>query len=358
MRFQGFDGTRGAGSRLWRRNAAWIASGLRRLAAGETMELRGFGRSLWPLVRSGDRLLVEAVEPSTLMPGHLVVGWLPGRETLVCHVLMSIEPLRTAPILGEDDGEVEVLARVVRVQGRPILLDRLSRTPVFVRTLRKLGMGLHRGGWTKRGRQHLEACLGAPASAHIRRSVLGPCPIRQLTFDDFEALAVFTGHHLPALSVGWLEEQLGGPWQRGTGGGFATFDRRNHIRAFGFLGRYTDEDVDVPGIWLRSLYTAPIARGLGLGNRLIAARLALATDQGFHEVHSDIHRDNARSLGLHLKHGFVEVPPWELEPFEPLLERARRRGRELVILRWRPKDQGNLRVAGCSPSGRATSASS
>src|SRR5690606_21126199 len=217
MTTSGGDRTREAGTRLWSRNAAWLASVLRRLVPGQTLELRGFGRSLWPLIQSGDRLIVEAVDPSALRAGHLVVGWLPGRETLVCHVLLRTHPCQTAPLFGADDGEVEVLARVIGVQGRPLLLNRLTRMPVFVRALRKVGRGLHRRGWATRGRQHLEAALGSAASARIRRSILFPCRIRRLTPADFEALAVFIGHHLPAMSVGWLEAQLGGPWQRGDG---------------------------------------------------------------------------------------------------------------------------------------------
>src|SRR5690606_27838393 len=184
-------------------------------------------------------------------------------------------------------------------------------------------------------RQHLEAALGSAASARIRRSILFPCRIRRLTPADFEALAVFIGHHLPAMSVGWLEAQLGGPWQRGDGGAFVALDRRHAIRAFGYFGRYSDEGVGIPGIWLRSIYTEPIARRLGLSRQLIEALLATASAQGLREVHSDVRRDNAGSLNLHRKLGFVEVTREELTACVPLLERARAAGRDLAVLRWR-----------------------
>lgn len=313
-----------------------LASRIRRLEPGARLELRGLGRSLWPVVKSGSRMIVERVdEKAVVRPGQVVVAWLPSAGALVCHVVSGTAPVVTASMFGQPDGEAEVLGQVLGVVGLGRRRFQLLGAPAALRLLRLAGTTARSRGWTRHARESFGFLHSTPLSRKARLYWLEPFLVRRLSSEDLEDLAIFAGHHLSWLPAEWLEAQFRGSWARGSGGAFAAFDRRHHIRAFCFLGRYSDEGVEVPGVWLRSLYTAPIARGLGLGDLLIKARLALAMEQGFHEVHSDILRDNTRSLQLHLKHGFVEIPPEELAPFSPLIERARRKGRELVILRWR-----------------------
>jgi GNAT superfamily N-acetyltransferase len=314
---------------------ALLGAQLRRSQLGTRFELRGLGRSLWPVVRSGSVVVVESCGESSVQRGDLVLAWLQPRASLVCHVVVSTHPIRTAPMVGAEDGEAEVLARVVDVKGHGFVRLRIMGGRRTVRALRAVGNNPHaRRFFGRRARAVGDKLLQSSLLTSVRRIILESLEARKIVADDFVPLAIFAGHHLPGLSAEWIERQLHGPWMRGAGGAFAAFDRRNHIRAFGYLGHYAEEGVEVPGIWLRSLYVEPIARRLGLSRRLIEARLELALEQGFDEVYADIYRDNHLSLQLHLKHGFVEVHSDSLAPFEPLLSRVRRRGRDLVILRW------------------------
>lgn len=313
-----------------------LAARIRRLEPGARLEFQGLGRSLWPVVKSGTRMILERTgERLPVRSGEIVLAWLPNKGSLVCHVVSSTDPVTTASVLGLPDGEVEVLGRVVGVKGRGRVRFGLLGTRLTLRVLRLAGRLASRKGLGPRLRAEVDALFQRRPVAVLRRRFFGPFEIRRLARNDLEKLVIFTGHHLPSLSAEWLEAQLCGAWEQEEGGAFAAFDRRNEIRAFAFLGRYTNEGVDVPGVWLRSLYTEPFARRLGLNGRILKALLLLSRAQGVQEVFSDVRRDNVRSLALHLKHVFVEVPSDELAPFEPLIRRSERRGHELAILRWR-----------------------
>lgn len=314
---------------------AHLAMRLRRLAFGARMELRGLGRSLWPIVESGARLEVERVPDAGIRRGEVVVAWVPAHRSLVCHVVTGIDPIRTAAVFGVDDGEVSVLARVVGVKGKGELRFRLAGAPHVVRLLRRTGVTIRERGWAFRLRARAEVMLGTGGSVALRRAILGPFVVRRLGPADLEALAVFVGHHLPGMSAPWLEGQLRGAWCEGRGGSVGAFDARGRLRAFGCLGRYLDEQVAVPGYWLRYLYTAPLGRKLGAMRSVVSALLELAVEQGHHEVFSDVREGNARSLALHRVLGFKRLPPADLAPFEPLLTGRGGPGREpSMVLRW------------------------
>jgi len=315
---------------------AHLAMRLRRLAYGTRTELRGLGRSLWPIVESGARLEVERVVDSEIRRGEVVVAWVPGRRALVCHVVTGVDPIQTAAVFGVDDGEVSVLARVVGVKGKGGLRFRLAGSRHLVRLLRRTGVTIRERGWAFRIRARADAVLGTGGMVALRRAVIGPLVVRPLGPEDLEALAIFAGHHLPLLCAPWLGAQLGGAWREGHGGAVGAFDAQGRLRAFGYLGRYTDEGVDVPGHWLRYLYTAPLGRKLGAMRSVVAELLALAVAQGHSAVYSDVKEDNARSLALHRALGFRRVPESELAPFQPLLVgRPHARESSVLVLRWR-----------------------
>ncbi|MBV1700424.1 MAG: GNAT family N-acetyltransferase [Hyphomicrobiales bacterium] len=56
-----------------------------------------------------------------------------------------------------------------------------------------------------------------------------------------------------------------------------------------------------------SVHIAPDYRGRGLGGALLAGLLPLATSLGKHAMLGVIDADNAASIALHAKHGFVQV---------------------------------------------------
>ena len=56
-----------------------------------------------------------------------------------------------------------------------------------------------------------------------------------------------------------------------------------------------------------SVHIAPDYRGRGIGGALLAGLLPLARDMGKHAMLGVIDADNAASIALHAKHGFVQV---------------------------------------------------
>jgi len=56
-----------------------------------------------------------------------------------------------------------------------------------------------------------------------------------------------------------------------------------------------------------SLYVDPVVQGQGVGGALLAALLHRAVAQGLHAMIGGIEADNAASMALHRRHGFVET---------------------------------------------------
>lgn len=76
------------------------------------MWLRAAGNSLWPLLRDGDSLRVERVDPAALRLGEVAVVKLPG-GVLAAHLVASLGPLQTSSSVGVLDPQpVEALGRV------------------------------------------------------------------------------------------------------------------------------------------------------------------------------------------------------------------------------------------------------
>jgi len=85
---------------------------LRGLAPGAVMWLQASGRSLWPVLRDGDSLRVERVDPASLREGDVAVVKLPG-GVLAAHLVVSTQPLQTASTAGIlDPLPLEGLGRV------------------------------------------------------------------------------------------------------------------------------------------------------------------------------------------------------------------------------------------------------
>lgn len=297
---------------------ASLARRLRRLEVGQTLELRGLGRSLWPVIRSGARLTVERVPASAVRTGDLAVAWLESRQSLVCHLVVATRPVRTAALLGPEDDDVEVLAVVRRATGPGVLIRRPGPFRPLLPLLRRGALKARETGWTRQARDAAKLLLEFPPSVRLRRAYLGPIELRRLGPQDFEALAIYAGHHLPTFRAAFMEEQLRGAWTRSEGGSVGVFNRAGALVGSAYLGRYSDEGVAVAGYWIRAVYVAPMYRGFGLARRLVAELLELAREQGHAEVFVDIRADNAHSLALHGRLGFEPVEASLLPDLAPL----------------------------------------
>ena len=78
------------------------------------------------------------------------------------------------------------------------------------------------------------------------------------------------------------------------------------VVGFAGFGRYREKagyDLTVE----HSVYLAPVARGRGLGTRLLTELVAAATERGIHVMIGGLSADNETSLRLHERLGFVET---------------------------------------------------
>lgn len=102
---------------------------LRALPPGKTLWLAAAGNSLWPFVRSGDRLRVERCGADQLALGDLAVVEAP--ISLIAHIVVQLEPtVVTASSVGVRDAPgLEVLGRVVAVRrgAHTVTLPRVTR---------------------------------------------------------------------------------------------------------------------------------------------------------------------------------------------------------------------------------------
>jgi L-amino acid N-acyltransferase YncA len=102
-----------------------------------------------------------------------------------------------------------------------------------------------------------------------------------------------------AFMVTWFAERAAGRYpvigaidDRGTLLGFATYGVFRSKRAY----KYTVE---------HSLYVHKDHRGKGIGDALLKAIIDAAKTQNYHVLVGGIDAENAASIKLHLKHGFV-----------------------------------------------------
>jgi ribosomal protein S18 acetylase RimI-like enzyme len=63
------------------------------------------------------------------------------------------------------------------------------------------------------------------------------------------------------------------------------------------------------------MWVAESARGLGIGRRLLAELEALAVENGVRTVHLETNRNLVEAIGLYRSAGYVEVEPFNDEPY-------------------------------------------
>lgn len=271
---------------------------------GRQLWLRGAGRSLYPLLRSGDSVRVLRCAPVALARGD--VALVKVGSQLVAHVVTSTRPLVTAPLLGGKDPSGVVLGRITALRRGPWLLPlpRLTRSPLF------LGQRLLAGLWSQpRTRNLLRRLRDFTVSAWsrpLRRRWLGQLKVRLLREEDLDALLVFAGERLLVHSS-FLRQQLLHRWAREDGplgAAAGAFDRQGRMCGFAYLDDYRQEGLRLEGLWVRSLVVAPRARRMGVAYQILKCLAEEARRQGAERIFADIDDDNFASQRTFRRAGF------------------------------------------------------
>lgn len=104
---------------------------------GATLWVGGLGRSMEPLLRSGDQLKVQRCGETDVRPGHIALVELSG-GALIAHVVQASRPLRTASLLGVADppgGTVLARAVALRRGARELSLGEWARRALWIAQL-------------------------------------------------------------------------------------------------------------------------------------------------------------------------------------------------------------------------------
>lgn len=282
-----------------------LATVLRQSPPGTRLWVRGTGRSLYPLLRSGDSVQVECCGLEALARGD--VALVHGKGGLTAHLVTSTAPFVTESLLGSVDPEGGVpLGRVVALRrGRWVIpLPRPSR-PMLLLAQRALA-----SAWAQpraRGlyRRVRDATLSG-WSRPLRGWWIGGLEVRLARKDDLDALLVFAGERLQ-VSAGFLRHQLLTRWADETaprGAAVGAFDAEGHVHAFAWMDDYRQEGLNLEGLWVRSLMVAPSARRMGVATKIIECLAEAARGQGAERLHADIDEDNEASLATFRGAGF------------------------------------------------------
>jgi mycothiol synthase len=279
------------------------------LPPGRELWIRVYGRSLLPLLRSGDLVRAVRCAESEIERGDIAVIRR-RRGPLVGHIVTSTGPVRTASFLGVPDAPgVEVLGRAVAVRrdGVPFALPlpRAGRSLLFAS--HRMVARAYASEPVRRGWRTLRELAASEATASFRARWLGPFQFRRLQPADADALLAFAGGRL-RFTPDFVRRELHGHWQA-PGAALGAFDRRGVMVGFMFMGEYRQEGVPLEGMWLRALMVARRARGLGVARRLMEATCEAARAAGLASVLTDVREDNRASLALVRDLGFAEAPP-------------------------------------------------
>lgn len=124
---------------------------IKALRAGCTIELDARGASMWPLLRTGDRLTVEPATATSLRPGDIAV--VERAHGLVAHRVVTTDPLVTR---GDRWTTDDAPAGDDAIVGR-------------VRALRRWGVAVELGGRLGRGLSRLSASALTTAAVRALR---------------------------------------------------------------------------------------------------------------------------------------------------------------------------------------------
>lgn len=291
------------------------------LPLGREIWIRVYGRSLLPLLRSGDLVRAVRCGEAEVRRGDIAVIRR-RRGPLVGHVVTATGPVRTASFLGVPDAPgAEVLGRAVAVrrEGLPFALPLPRAGRPLLLASHRLVARAYASDPVRRGWRSVRELAASDATAPLRQRLFGPFQVRRLQPADADALLAFAGGRL-RFTPDFVRRELHGHWQA-PGAAVGAFDRRGRLVGFMFMGEYRQEGVPLEGMWLRALMVARRARGLGVARRLMEATCALARDAGLGAVFTDVREDNQASLALVRGLGFTEAPPALQESAGRLLAR-------------------------------------
>ena len=270
------------------------------------MWIRGLGRSMRPLLNSGDSLLVRRCSNLEVLRGDLVLTRRSDGSPAL-HLAVAIQPLKTSSFLGHSDPESGLLL------GRVQAVKRRARTFAFNSATRKLVWYLHRTIVLMRRVPFIRRLvrktrkIRAPEWAGpLRRRVIGAVTVRSLKSADRDPLCVFAGDHLET-SPEFLGRQLKSRWQT-KGGAVGAFNSMGQLHGFAYLDEYREEGMNLEGYWIRALIVLPSARGLGIGSQLVNELCRLAKSRGILNAYADVDAENAASLKLFRSQGFTDAP--------------------------------------------------
>ncbi|WP_052517900.1 hypothetical protein [Archangium violaceum] len=249
---------------------------LRQLPEGRTLWVRGLGRSMWPLLRSGDSIQVLRCAVEAVALGDLAV-LLRADGGLTAHLVTGTSPVRTASLLGREDPSAELLGRVIRVRTRGVEVPVPVLARPWLRAAQRLGTTAFRNP-VSRGAVRLARAWGTSAwTRPARARWLGAWTVRPLCPAEAHVLLVFAGHHLPHAAA-----ELGAELARGAGLVMGAFDARGRLRGFVYAEEGSARE--------RWLLVAPMARGLGVDGALLRELAREARARGWEAPSPPLHR--------------------------------------------------------------------
>lgn len=243
---------------------------------GTRLWVRGLGRSMWPLLRSGDSLQVLRCGADAVAPGDVAV-LLRADGGLTAHLVTGTSPVRTASLLGREDPSAELLGRAVRVRTRGVEVPLPVLARPLLRAAQRLGTTAFRSPVVREARRLAREWGTSSWTRPGRTRWLGALTVRPLCPGEEEALLVFAGHHLPQAAA-----QLGPGLARGAGLAVGAFDARGRLRGF----TYAEEG----SARVRWLVVAPVARGLGVDEALLRELARQARSRGWEVPSPPLHR--------------------------------------------------------------------
>jgi len=269
------------------------------LPLGASLQVRVVGRCMWPLIRSGDALLVRRCSLDAIAPGDVAVV-----RTAECrflaHVVLEVRPLRTATLRGVADPEpLELLGRVTRVFKKRFSFPLAVFSRHLLRIIQRGYAHVSHSPWPRlaiRGLRKLS-----------QRRILGPVGIRAVSMLDAETLRLFAGEYLTD-SPDFLKRQLLTHWHR-KGAAVAAVDGVGRWCGFAYLGAFADEDFALEGFGIRSLFVVSSARGIGLEQRMVSFLCREAKRQGISPVYVNVVDANPEMVAVLSELGFRRSTP-------------------------------------------------
>ena len=277
------------------------------LPLGASLQVRVVGRCMWPLIRSGDALLVRRCALDSIAPGDVAVVRTADRRFLA-HVVVEVQPLRTATLRGVADPEpLELLGRVTRVRKKGFSLPLADLSRHLLRMLQRGYAHASHQLWARLWSQGLRKLRLDLLPAAIRKRIFGPIGIRAVSVLDAEALRLFAGEYLTD-SPDFLKRQLLTHWHR-QGAAVAAVDGLGRWCGFAYLGAFADEDFALEGFGIRSLFVVPSARGIGLEEQMVGFLCREAKRQGISPVYVNVVDANPELVAVLSELGFRRSAP-------------------------------------------------